>query len=96
MKQIIPYLLAAILGIALWQQSGTITSLRKERNDAVEEVKVVRSKMAKVQLAATKAQTEATSARLRLKEVLDADPRYRDGRTPEPVVNSLCQTLRCK
>lgn len=48
-----------------------------------------------IQALVHKADKDAAKARLDLKEVLDANPTWRDARVPEPVLDSLCRTVRC-
>lgn len=70
-------------------------AVAQERDAALGEVARMHGHLKRVQAEASAASLRAQKARSDLKEVLDANPTWRDTRTPEPVVDSLCKSLRC-
>lgn len=75
-----------------WQEATRYERLYAETALALEDQKALTKR---IQKQVQKADKDAATARQRLKEALDAVPEWRDSRTPEPVRDSLCSTLRC-
>lgn len=85
----------ALLGTTVYyavQASGA----RGERDAALAELAKTQKRLTSVQKQAQAAVSNAATARLQLKQVLDAIPEERDAAVPAAVRDSLCQRLRCK
>lgn len=75
-------------------QRELISELRTERSSLIQERDAAKAKLATAQRQATLSNTDAQRARLELQHVLDQLPESR-ATVPEPIVDSLCRTLRC-
>lgn len=82
------------LGVAAWgwKEATRYSALYAEAAQEVEDQKAL-TKM--IQKSVQKADRDAATARLKLKEALDANPVWRDTPVPVPIYDSLCGTLRC-
>lgn len=88
-------LLVLLSGYTLyqWERISTLgDALTESTTRADKAEKQVQLIQAKVQ----KANAAAATARLNLKEALDANPVWRDTPVPVPVRDRLCDTLRCR
>ena len=92
------YLLVVVLVWAVPEalhQKAEATRYKDELTLATKSLEQARTRTASIQKQVQSANTDAAKARQSLKEVLDAEPVYRDSPTPVPVVDELCRTLRC-
>lgn len=86
-------LLLALCGAAWgWREATRYSALYAEAAQEVEDQKAL-TKL--IQKSVQKADKDAARARLKLKEALDANPVWRDTPVPEPIRDSLCDTLKC-
>lgn len=90
------WLLAALLAVFCWYGYGRIDALETERDAALGQLQAAQQRLQVVQKQAQAAVSNAATARLQLRQVLDALPEERDATVPVAVRDSLCQRLRCK
>ncbi|QQO90864.1 putative Rz-like protein [Pseudomonas phage Misse] len=72
------------------------SSARGERDEAVAALTAAKKRTQTIQVGVQKSTNASQKARQEVKEKLDAVPEFRDTAVPVPVVDSLCQRLRCK
>lgn len=85
----------ALLGLALYWTADQAL-LYKGRADALEaDLKAERAKTNALRENVAKASAKAQKAQRELDHALSEVPEWRDAAVPEPVVDSLCGTLRC-
>lgn len=85
--------LASSIGLHATEEAARYQGLYEEEQKLLKDE---RARTARIQKQVLATQAAATTARARLKEVLDASPEVRDAATPVAVRDSLCATLRCK
>uniref|UniRef100_A0AAU6W0W2 Rz-like protein n=2 Tax=unclassified Uliginvirus TaxID=2744417 RepID=A0AAU6W0W2_9CAUD len=88
-------LVLALCGLAFWQYeraSDWRDVAQKNEHDLLAE----RAKSQKTKTNVQVVVTKANKADKAVKEVLDDTPEFRDTVTPVPVVDRLCETIRCK
>lgn len=88
-------MLLALASYGWYTAHGEATRYKDELSTANAALEQARTRTASIQKQVQAANTDAAKARQSLKEVLDAEPVYRDSPTPVPVVDELCRTLRC-
>lgn len=88
-------LLLALASYGWYTADAEATRYKDELTLATKSLEQARTRTASIQKQVQAANTDAAKARQSLKEVLDAEPVYRDSPTPVPVVDELCRTLRC-
>lgn len=86
-------LLLALLAYSQWDRAITY---RKERDDYKEKLEQSEAKVKSLRTQVPKVTTKAQTDRLKVKEVLDEAPAFRDIPVPEPVRTGLCSVIRCK
>lgn len=85
-------LLGCVASTALWRLAAS------ERDVAQGQVQSLTKSLERSQRSLRAVQGEletAARARLNLKEAEDANPGWRDARTPDAVRDSLCERIRC-
>lgn len=86
-------LVLALCGLGWFmREADRYQGLAEEATAALTQEK---ARTARIQLLVQKADRDAATARQNLKEVLDANPTWRDTAVPVPVRDSLCHTIRC-
>lgn len=87
--------IAAIIAAGAYIQHQEIQRLNQSLNSVTDERDKLQARINKIQTKTTKAQATAQSNRIKVKEVLDESPEFRDVPVPAPIVDQLCKVLRC-
>lgn len=88
-------LVLALCGLAFWQYERA-SDYREALGKSDQELLAAKAQLQGIRTNVQVVVTKANKADKAVKEVLDDTPEFRDTVTPIPVVDRLCDTLKCK
>ncbi|AWD90677.1 hypothetical protein [Pseudomonas phage Nerthus] len=96
MKEVWIGLILLLLAGGVWYQTDRVHELTAANKQLTDDLESEKAAVVALRTKVPKAASKAQQDRIKVKEVLDEAPAFRDTVTPDPVRDKLCQVIHCK